>query len=750
MSAYTDFLADPQRIDLWIADLVPYDSDASAEVTLRVSTDEYATEPSDTPANTPYEARLLEGPSFETDAAPPGTLGQLPNLRGGELRLGLRMGDRDAWRAYDWNGRRVTIRHGGYSPRLGRKLTFAEMGVAEYEMEAAKFGLDVITIPLRDPVRKFEDPLQSRRYMGTDFTLRLGAATNISYGAVAGAAAKCNLTGDLTLEALIWIDAFGGGNSSLLFWDSTSRPFATSLLTTGKLRFNATGYAAPIDSAAILSTKRRYHVQMVRAGSSITFRVWEVGANIETIETQTASAATGPSANGSLLFALGGFDFFGIVDELRLWNYAVTEDEWRDRRSRQLTTTEAALSSLKLYCKMNSTTGTTVTDSSASPANGTIGGATFNWLPSLEGKADLAGKVVPDGFGFVEDANPVLVYEPTRIYQVHSRNVGGSFTVSEGGATITAGTAYTDWLAFLLATTTAAQADTLNCTDGTFIRLGSNPSKPISVTFNGDATGSGYVSTAADITRRIITTRGKTPLSDPGDLNTASYSALNTANSAVVGHYFSEEISIEAAVKIFLGSVGAVGWFGRTDRKHRVKRFEGASGSPVVTLTERQIISIEPEDVEQPAWEEILTYRPNYSVLSLDQMASGTISTARQAFLEKPVRTLPRTKASTKRRNKYARTDKVDTSLTTEADAITEADRRLALFSQTPRAFRVECSLVGLQLDRMDIVAIDYKDLSATGAEQNRLDLNGVNFVVLGNGERSPEGKATLRVWRES
>jgi hypothetical protein len=447
---------------------------------------------------------------------------------------------------------------------------------------------------------------------------------------------------------------------------------------------------------------------------------------------------------------VGANRFVGISDELRLWNVARTVDEWRDTRGRELTSTEAASSNLKLYCRKNDASGTAVADASSSPSNGTITGAGYNWLPSLQGNADLSGRVLPDGFGLVEDASPVLVYEPTRIYQVHSRNASAISDVSEGGGAVTFGSAYTDWQAFLLATTTAARYDALICTDGTFIRLGSNPTKPISVTFTGDATGSGYISTAADITRRIVTTRGGSPLTDPGDLNTTSFSDLNTANSSVIGLYFTSETSIEAAINRALASVGAVAWFGRADRKFRVKRFAGASGPAVITLTETDIISIEPIEPEQPLWEEVLLYRHNYSVLTQDQLASGAITTARQAFLEKDARRLRRLSEATRRRHKYARSEVIDTYLTTEAAAITEADRRLALFSGTPRAYRIEARLTALQLDRMDIVAVDLKDLSASGAEQNRLDLTGVNFVVLANGERSTESKATLTVWRES
>jgi hypothetical protein len=749
MTAYADFLADPQRLDVWAADLMPYDPVTEAIITLRVSTGEYATEPSDTPANQPYEARLMEGPSFETDAVPAGTLGQLPARRGGVLRIGSRFGDLDSWAAYDWDGQRVTVRHGGYSPRLGRSLTYAEMGVAEYEMESAKVGLDLITIPLRDPVRRFEDLLQTTRYMGTDRALAFtGASTYVDFGAVGGAASKVNLTGDVTVEFSLWLDSLAASVVGPTWNTGGAYPFHVAVLTSGKIRWASSNITA-LDSTLTLATKKRYHVQIVREGAAITWRVLERATGIETVESATASASGGASAASNLFICLSGLPLLGIIDELRIWQGARTEGEWRDTRSRELSSTEAALASLKLYCRFNASSGTTVTDSSPSPANGTVTGSNFVWVPSLQGGADLAGRVLPDAFGYVEDADPVLVYEPTRIYQCHSRQSGGSFTVSEGGATIPAGTAYTDLLAFLRATSTAATVDTLNCTDGTYIRLGSNPAKPVSVTFQGDATGAGYVSTAADIVRRVITTRGMTPLADPTDLDTDSYAALNGANSAVLGRYYTQEVTILEVARHFLESVGAVGWFGRTTRKHRVRRFGGVNGAPIKTLTERQIISIEPLDVAPLAWEEVLTYRRNYSVLSVDQMAAGTISTARQAFLSEAARKVTRTNRANQVRSKYARSDSVETVLSTEADAIAETLRRLALFGQKHRAFRLECSLEGLELDRMDEVTIDLIDLTSRGEEQTRLGLPLV-FVVLANGERNAEGKSTLTIWRES
>jgi hypothetical protein len=747
---YRTFLSDPQRLDVWLADAMPYDPVTEAEVTLRVSTDEYSTEPADTPANEPYEARLLEGPSFETDSVPPGTLGQLPARRGGVLKIGPRFGDRDSWRRYYWDGRRVTVRHGGYSPKLGRVLAYDEMGVAEYEMEAAKFGLDVATVPLRDLTRRFEDPLQARRYMGTDRALAItGASTFVSFGAVGGAAGKVNLTGDVTVEYRLWIDTLATTMLGLTWNLGGNYPIHTAFLTNGKIRWGSSNITA-LDSVLAVSTKRWYQMQQVRAGAVITWRLLEEATGVETIESQTASGSGGDSAASSLQFGTTGNPFRGIWEELRVWNYARTEDEWRDTRSRELTAVEAASSTLKLYCRNNLSSGTNVPDSSASPANGTISGGNFAWVPTLQGKADLAGTVLPDAYGFVEDANPVLVYEPTRIYQCHSRQAGGSFTVSEGGATITAGTAYTDLLVFLLATTTAAQADNLICQDGTFIRLGSNPSKPISVTFNGDATGSGYVSTAADIVRRVITTRGKDPIADPAGLATSHYSALNTANSAVCGRYYTDEVTVADVVRHFLGSVGAVGWFGREDRLHRVKRFAGATGTTVAHLTEREIISLEPLDADQPVWEQVLTYRRNPSVMTIDQMAAGIVSTDRQAFLEKASRKIRRTSARTQREHKYSRTDTAETCLTAEADAIVETDRRLALFSGVGRAYRLECSLVGLSIKRMDIVTITYMDLSPLGEDQVRLDLEAVDFVVLGVGERAADGRSIVTIWRET
>lgn len=750
MSVYTDFLADPQRQDLWLADLMPWDNGGQATVTLRVSTDQFATTGSDTPAHTPYIAALVGGPAFDTDAVQPGTLGLIPDARGGELHVGQRMGALDSWRSYDWSGQRCLVRHGGFSPRLGRSLTFAEMGTFEYEMDSLLPGLDELVIPLRDLGARFDQPLQTRRYLGTDFALAFtGVAGTYSDH---GTPAKCNVTGNLTFDGRVWINSLANV-SALLNWNDivgANFPFRISVRTSGVVRLNAGGYAAPMDTTFALSTKRWYHIRIVRNGTAITFYILEEATGVETIETKTASAATGTSAAGHFTVSSASQLIDGIVDEMRLWNAVRTVDDWRNLRIRELTTAEAADATLVFYPKFNDAAGTTVTDSSGSPANGTITGANFVWVPALSGKVDLAGKVLPDCWGSVEDASPILVYSPTQIYQVHSRAANAIGSVYEGGAAITLDTAYTDLLLFLQHATTAAKFDQLICTDGTFIRLGSKPSKPISVTFSGDATGS-YVSTAADITRRIVTSRGQTPLVDPTDLDTTSFTNLNTANSAVVGLYFKDDITIQEAVNKVLSSVGAVGWFGRFDKLFKVKRNSGTTGSPVITLTSAEIVSLKPIAADQPVWEENVKYRENYSVMTTDQMASGTIASTRQDFLAQQWRTINRPSQANRTRWKYARSETVETHLTTLADAQAEGDRRLALFGAgAPRAFQVESTLKGIQLERFDLVAVSYSDLDKSGNAQVRLGLSATNFLVLGIGERAGDGKSLLTIWRES
>jgi len=751
MTAQADFLADPKRQEIWLAELYPYDSGSGSTVTLYYSTGEYGTLPTESPASQGYRAQLVQAWNVALDAQAPGTVGVLPDVRGGELRLGSRFGDLDTLANYDWDGRRVVIKLTG-TYNGGQRLAHADaLVVFDGQADQLLVGLDECILRLRDPETSWGDPIESRRFSGSSWMLDFGSGDVITLGTPA----KLNVTGDLTIQARLRLSSVSAQNK-VISWRNTATTYPFLLATaatTPTLVYRNSALAGAVTSSGSLPIDTWCTVALTVTGSSLRFYAWreDTGASV-LVESFTLSSSTHPSGDGNLRI---GEDNSATspgmqLDWLRAWNVVKTQDELDDLRMRQLSDAEEADASCLASYRAETGSGTTLTDSSGTPANGTISGC--DWRPSLEGGADLEGKTKPNVFGAVEGASPVLVYPATQIYAVHAANVSAIDAVREGGNSITLGTAYTNLLTFLAATTTAGKFDSLITAGGSYIRLGTNPSKPITVDVRGDASGSGYVSTAGALVRRIVTTRGLSPLTDPTDLDTTSFSDLDTANSAVCGHFVAcdETATIRDVVDALLGSVGAVAYFARGTRKLTVKRFEAVSGSSSVTLDENDIPKLEPVSVELPVWKVTVRYRRNWTTLSSDQLAGAIVGTSGEQFYREEWRSVTRSNPAVKTRHARAREITIDSDLTTLAAATAEAVRLLALYGTEHRSLRVVASSSAAQLDRFGLVTVKYSDLTVKGATQTRLGLgsSGLLFRVLGIAGSQADGTETLTVWR--
>lgn len=369
---YAEFLADPLRRDIFLVELYPYDPATAAVVTLRCSSDEYFTLPGETPATTVYEPIAVNGINREAAVVVPGTTGVLPLAAGGELRLGNLFGALDAWSAYGWDGRRCVVKHTGVC-RAGR-LAHADAKVLfDGEIAAALPGLDELTVFLRNPESRFDAPITTRVFRGTRYCLFFDGSTNyVGHGNPA----KLDLTGTITVEGWFYFES-GSSLARMLGWTGTTYPFRLRRTAANKVELvDSSGFA--LVSTATVTTKRWVHVAFkVMTATTARLLLYDAVADTETVEDFTGTNYTSRAAvSGTPVFYLGSpANFFhGLEDDVRVWNVARTDEEIRAARHRPLTTTEAALSSLKLYAKLDDGTGTSVTDSSASPATGTITG----------------------------------------------------------------------------------------------------------------------------------------------------------------------------------------------------------------------------------------------------------------------------------------------------------------------------------------------------------------------------------------
>jgi hypothetical protein len=197
-----------------------------------------------------------------------------------------------------------------------------------------------------------------------------------------------------------------------------------------------------------------------------------------------------------------------------------------------------------------------------------------NVLPNgLEGGADLQDRPKPLLFGVALNIQPPCVNTSRLEYQVNDGAINLVLAVYDAGAVLTAGADYVSQVD--METNAPAAGNYRTWKAGGYFRLGTTPSGAITCDVREGANAADR--TAAQIAKRIVTYTGGIA---SGDVNASDVTALDTANSGILGIWINDEAQFGAALDAILGSVGA--WYG-FDRlgKFRMQRLEAPGGSPV-------------------------------------------------------------------------------------------------------------------------------------------------------------------------
>lgn len=327
-----------------------------------------------------------------------------------------------------------------------------------------------------------------------------------------------------------------------------------------------------------------------------------------------------------------------------------------------------------------------IRDAQAAVADLTINPDLFagnNALPEgVEGTADdIGGSNKPIGYGPCFNVTPAYCNTSKHVFQF-SVDTGQAATVDavrDQGVALTKATQRAT-VADLLATAPAAgQWDwCYEAGKGLFARLGSIP--------NGDVTGdftegtNAAARTAAQIGKRILTGPGGRAA---GELDSASVTALDTANAAVVGYWTGDAATIGDALDFVLGSVGAW-WVADVSGVFSFGRLESPSGTPVNTFEDWEILALEiigsNDDGEGlPCWRVSATYRPNYTEQDAGDLAGSVSSADVVTFGEAYLTSTPAEDATVLNKHAGAIELTFETGLAGKSDADAEASRQLAM-----------------------------------------------------------------------
>lgn len=176
----------------------------------------------------------------------------------------------------------------------------------------------------------------------------------------------------------------GGANSLIEKWDGLTGeyPFVIRYRNNASFnppsiqnkievaRWNGTTYV-PFYSNTNVNDDKFHHISFSKNGALLSLY-------IDGILHNTATDVTGGQTDNPDPLHIGGrttaqpLPFNGTIDEVRIWNTALTQAQIRDRMCRKITNGDALYSNLVAYYNFDETTGTIAFDGTANGNNGTL------------------------------------------------------------------------------------------------------------------------------------------------------------------------------------------------------------------------------------------------------------------------------------------------------------------------------------------------------------------------------------------
>lgn len=490
-----------------------------------------------------------------------------------------------------------------------------------------------------------------------------------------------------------------------------------------------------------------------RGGSRVTDAALNPASGVISVPA-TGAATLRAYASGQKVTRTGGS---WVTDGFQVDDVVFTSG-LGDNDIRSWIITTVAANDLGLRCTEE---GVDVVDTAAGDGDEQV--TVHPWRPTLTGTIEQNGSQVPAVYGGPVDRVPLVLVDSTldgALFMIHPTEIWKWQSIDEGGANRALVHAEdpnssTGYFEFCRAIPEPGSWLVLTSEAGSFARCKTIPALPVSATVVGDAYGWEEAVTAADVARRILSRSGEERLVDPTDFDTDSIDALNAAAPKHVGLAIGEGQSISDAVRLVLGSVGAVCWPIRSG-KFRMAQFLGDGlKTPVRNIHRKVYLTASPKalPVKLPVKSVKIKYRRNWLPLQRAQV-NGDIDPDTQAwlygFLVKEWREIPCPSSAVKKNYPRSRELKIESYLLYSRDAAAEALRQAQLFAKPPQWIELQERRLGLPLELFDEVTLDITDLAASdGSTRARIGTSATPFVVTKISDLRVDGLTRLRLWRK-
>lgn len=357
-----------------------------------------------------------------------------------------------------------------------------------------------------------------------------------------------------------------------------------------------------------------------------------------------------------------------------------------------------------------------------------------NSLPNgLEGTADdLKGQAKPHAYGKVMNVSPPCVNTSRLIYEVSPCNSVDA--VYDRGAPLTAGAVYTSQAD--METTAPAAGQYRAWPAGGYIRLGSTSAGLITADMTQGAAASNR--TAAQMLKHLAEDAGLTA----GEISSADVTALDAANSNVLGIWIEGEITFREVMDSIANSIGA--WYGFDSAGVlRMGQLVAPSGTPIITLYDYDThdgIERRPlKDNTVPIWRAVCRHTKNWTVQESD--LAGAVTDARRAILAEEWRGANSDDPAIKTQWLLAGELEHDTLMTSAADASTEAARLLAMYKVRRDLYDVPVTLDILTANSLKLMDVVELELARFGMDSGKL------FRIIGIRADLSKHRVILSLW---
>ena len=718
---WADFLEDLTARRLYLWEIYPWDRVGQSTVSRYYSERGFVTNPGDyilsgdtlVPfEHVTYEGQVKTNSYFKKSMWSAGDAG--PTIGGrsipdyGFLELSNEDGSLDEYRNFSLDGRGLSCRLGGGDFGFNDFHVILKCTASSMELNEAS-----LTINLRSLDYKLDKLLQPNVFGGRGNALKLDGAN--------GYATLGSWSNTPNVGFELWLTVPGNnaaGTPQVVAWNGNAfspgnLDWYIQVLTNGNVvavahRYNSVNPAAIVSFTGDIRDNKPHHIAISISGT--TFKFWLDGQLVNSATASSYTAGTGNITIGSIS---GANNLNGTVDEVRFWSTSLTDSLVRNRRKYEIGNTE---NGLRGYWRMNSTTGTVVTDTGLSGTNGVLVGTGQTWVPTYTGTRDIGGQPIPLGWGPVENATPVLIDVNSRTYQFNDGPSQAVIAVYDAGVPLVLTTNYT--------------VDLVNSR----IVLVTNPSdlQKITVTFQG-SNSSGYLTTTADIVKSIITVQGGLA---SWEINQASFDKLNVDAPQTINYYYDADKNLLDVLDELFDGIGGFYTINRSG-EFVVGKFGPPTNAPKASFVEKEILSVERLPIVIPVWRYRVSGEPNWTVQT-DGLAGG-VDAARRAFVAESERIEPAENTAVLTDHLLA-TDPppVKGFFSVRADTRFEAQRRLSLFGAERNMYRVTVKVRPFGLELNDTVSISYGRYG--------LD-NGWNGVIIGLEEHADNSVCIMDLW---